>query len=572
MKRTWSIFLFLCCYQPLLMSHSYIDSLDLIIDQKLKAVASELSADAVAVSEQINKAIDSKISLQDLHDLLQSNKFFSFFLLESSINVKEIKFALGAKIYLYCLDCCEQKMLHKSGKNQDSIDYWEHELFYEKRDLFQKNIIRWTHRESYKKTIQSNIDHLESISKQTFYFLGLIRHSKQILLEASNRELFEKNLMMSVRLQDIFLNAVERDYDVCDVYHVITAMVQQSHDFSENLSVEYTESQPPHHFERNWVAYSSAAVTLCACLATYYAYQNDVDALIHASYQSGISFWDTKVKKPATEMFNTLSGGKNEPLLNTAREEKILETLLIQGDNAPAPQGAGVSDVTVIVNESYKLLGQAGAYVGENLLGYKKENAPEVVAPLVGSADNNVQPYAAMSLQEQEALRLRVAAKDGVVLAYPKANLNEAFPALERTALSPIVELQRAMNDLYAENQFVVSLIAMFPVVLLARGAMFASKKAYSMTLYKPISRVIRDLEIFLNDSITKPISFDREGRLYFLTESLKRNSGALMFQDSKLMEDDIAELQSKHLTYLQKFNIVQRMYHTYAFLLPGAV
>jgi hypothetical protein len=117
-----------------------------------------------------------------------------------------------------------------------------------------------------------------------------------------------------------------------------------------------------------------------------------------------------------------------------------------------------------------------------------------------------------------------------------------------------------------------LGLVAMIPVISLTGGTIFASKKAYSMALYKPICKIIRDLEIFLNDSVGKPTSFDREGQLYFLTESLKKKCGILTLHDLKLMEEDIIELQSRNLIYAQKFNVVQRMYRTYPFLLPGAI
>jgi len=192
MKRIWHTLLVVGSFQSLI-SISYTESLDVVIEQRIKAITNETLLDVVAISQQINSSIHDEITLQAISELLQSKKFISFFLLDSSINTKEVKFALGAKMYLYCLDCCERKMLHKSLKNYDSLDYWQHEQFYENRNLFDKNVTRWVNDEKYKKEIQSNISHLESISEQTASFLGLIRHNKQMLSEAVNRESFEKN-------------------------------------------------------------------------------------------------------------------------------------------------------------------------------------------------------------------------------------------------------------------------------------------------------------------------------------------------------------------------------------------
>src|SRR3989339_1824905 len=142
MKQIWLSLLFLFCCHPVI-SRVYTDSLDIINEQKLKTVPGESLIDVQSAIEQVNTSIYNKISLQEFHDLLQCKQFCSFFLLESSPSVTEIKFALGVKMYLYCLDLCEQIMLYKASKNHDSLNYWQEELFYEKRAFLQKNITRW---------------------------------------------------------------------------------------------------------------------------------------------------------------------------------------------------------------------------------------------------------------------------------------------------------------------------------------------------------------------------------------------------------------------------------------------
>ena len=576
MKRIWYIFLLLGSFQPL-MPHSYIESLDAIIEQRIKAITNESLLDVVAISQQVDRAIDEKISLSAVQELLQSKKFISFFVLDSSVSVNEIKFALGVKIYLYCLDCCQAKMLHKSLKNYDSLDYWQHEQFYENRNLLDKNITRWVHDENYKKSIQANISHLESISKQTASFLGLVRHNKQILAEAFNRESFEKNLMMAVRLQDIQLNgSVEHDYEACDMYSVLTNTIQQFHSLSANLSAQYIQCQPPQHFERNWVAYSSTAAGLCACAAAYYMYKNDVDACADAAFKAGSDLWNDKVTKHVKKIINILSGTNKEHLLDTTREAAILDELYRQGDQT-SPLGSEVTTGGALAGNSLQLAGQATSHVvGQvsnsfwGLLGYPNQSSTQESASQSSIvASSNQQP---LLPKQKKALRVRVDQKDSVTLSQPLKNIGEVLSAGIRTGLNFGVNIQNAINNFYEEHQLTIAVAALLPAVAVAAGTVSASSRTYYAMSHQPIRRIIRDLEILLNDSVAKPVSFDREGKLYFLTELLKNKSDVLTMREHKMMEEDIAELQSKNLAYLQKFNIVQRMYHTYAFLLPGAI
>ncbi len=571
MKRIWYILLFLGSFQPLI-SITYIESLDGLIEQRIKAITNESLLDVVAISQQVNNSIDTQITLQAVYELLQSKKFISFFLLDSSVITHEIKFALGAKIYLYCLDCCERKMLHKSLKNYDSLDYWQHEQFYESRDLLHKNIIRLVNDDSYKKEIQNNITHLEQIIEQTTSFLGLIRYNKQMLLQAVNREVFEKNLMMAVRLQDIQLNNVERDYDVCDIYGVLITAIEQFHSLSAHLSAQYIECQPPQYFERNWVACTLTAAGIGACAVAYYIYKDDVDTCADLACKAGSALWQDKVKSPLKKIINTLSGAQNEPFLDSTRDKNILENLYRQGDQAPNPLGSDVTTGAALADNSLQLAGQAANHVALqainsfwSLFGYEnqaqEEKSQAQVEPINQKNDQNISPDQKRFVDE----------KDGIILAHINKNVGQAPQAFLRSIFGSIVEGKQAVNELYEEHQLMLGVAALFPVMAIAVGAVSATNRAYHAASYQYVRRVIRDLEIFLNDSVVKPISFDREGKLYFLTELLKKKCDVLTMNEHKLMEEDIAELQSKNLTYLQKFNIVQRMYHTYAFLLPGA-
>jgi len=571
MKPVWHILLLFSLFSTLNIHAWYIDSLDTIIEQRIKSILDETALDVITIFQQVNDLIANQDSLQDVYDLLQSKKFISFFLLDTSINMKDIKFALGAKIYLYCLDCCEKKMLHKSLKNYDSLDYWEHELFYENRDWLHKNITRWGNTKNYKKKIQQNIIHLESISKQTTYFLGLIRHNKQILFESFNKDVFEKHLMMAVRLQNIYLNDFQDcDYEVCEIYSILTATIQQFFHFSADLSVQYIECQPSQNFERNFTVYASIASGLCACAVAYYVYKDEVDVFSNSAYNIGLNLWDDKVKEPVKKIFNTLSGTKNEPLLDTAREEEILYKLYEQGDLASDPRDHNISLGQVIVDDGAQIVTDVVIRATEKIdiwswFGYEKPVVEQKSIVL----QHGQQGHQNMFASQQKELRCRVDQKDAVILSHAHKNAGDILPAMLRSGFNFGVNVQNVINDLHEEHRLTLGLAALLPAIVVVAGTVSATKKAYYSASYQSIRRIIRDLEMLLNDSIVKPISFDRDGKLYFLTELLKSKCNILTLKESKIMEDDIAELQSKNLTYLQKFNTVQRMYHTYACLLP---
>ncbi|AXK60710.1 hypothetical protein [Candidatus Chromulinivorax destructor] len=563
-------------FQPLRLDALYADSLDGLLHQKLKMIENQSLLEAAIAVQDISASVHSESSMQELYDLIHSLKFCSFFLTESSPNIVEIQSILGAKVYLCLLSSLENKMLYKAEKHSRALAYWKAELFYEKRDFLDKNITRWFHDASYIDTIQDAIKNLESLSAQTYTCIGVIKQTKKMLLQAPDKDSFEKTVMTVVQIHESFLDRPLGKNNL-DIYSVIINTAESFYDLSKNMSSSYITCQPAHHFKRNQVAYASTVAATCACVIAYMLYKDDVHACIDGACQSVQDFWNTKVERPVVKMMNTLSGQKNNQLLDTQREEQILHALLVQGDSSAPARGADVSDVEALVDESSKYIGQATSYVGRKmdifgLFTTQEKNSFAQGVVGVNMNEVNQQIFDGMTLEQREALRLRVAAKDSIILSYPKANLTEIFPALERSVFSPIVELQRAVNTLYEENQLMIGLVAMFPVITLSGASFFASKKAYYTSFYEPICHLMRDIEIFVNSAIGKQKSFEQEGHLSFLLWQLQKKSEILPIDYAMLMQQDIAELASDDLMYEQKFNTILRMYRTYPFLLPGAI
>jgi hypothetical protein len=86
----------------------------------------------------------------------KTNKIFGRINRNQISDFKDLKFAIGAKLYLHYLTCCKEKMLYKAVTNYDALQYWKNELFAENLPFYNKNILRWISRSSYQEKIERN--------------------------------------------------------------------------------------------------------------------------------------------------------------------------------------------------------------------------------------------------------------------------------------------------------------------------------------------------------------------------------------------------------------------------------
>ena len=134
------------------------------------------------------------------------------------------------------------------------------------------------------------------------------------------------------------------------------------------------------------------------------------------------------------------------------------------------------------------------------------------------------------------------------------------------------LQAKKMVNKFSQDLHVILGLTALIPMLTVIGGSLFASKTMYNSVAYQPIRTLVHRLEVLLNESLYESVVFDREGYLYFLTEQLKLNIGVLTNREQKLIDADIAALQSYDLDYTQKFNVVQRMYRTYPCLVPVTI
>jgi len=541
------ILLFVVAFKPLFADCNYF--LDTVITQKIESIRSTDQAFvAVSIIDKIQKVVDEKKSLQFIESLFHEKDFVSFFLLEESQNLKDLKIALGAKIYLYCLHCSEQKVLLKAMKMYDSLDYWKHESFNEGRSWYQKNFLRWANSLEYKKSVDSKINELQFLSKKTESFLGLIRNNKQLLLKSSSLQNFQENLTVAIKTQDDFLHSINETDNSNDIYLVIINMIENFTSFNLKLSEQYKENQPPSNIVRNWQAYTLGTVTVCAAAYAAYIYQNEV-------IESAQAFWKDKVQGPVQKISDALTGKGSIPHFDSTEEKAQYHTLILREHGESAPMGSDFSGIGAATQQTV------------NYLDFQKW------IPWGGSQEL---PADQLSLEQLSELEQQVLRYDQVSIANPDKNVLSVVRAYERTLLRQVIDIKKQANivlqELYEDNRLTLSIAAFIPAITLLGGGSFASKKIYNSISIQPLRKIIRDLELFLNNIIHQSVSFEKEGRLFLLTELLHQKSSVLNFRDSQMMEEDLLELQSESLTYEQKFYIVQRMYYTYGFLFPGAI
>ncbi|MBP6870272.1 hypothetical protein KBC04_05290 [Candidatus Babeliales bacterium] len=618
MKAIKFLLFFLFFYQSA-SAEFYVDVLDFIIDEKVAALTT-VPCNLKNIVTAIRTKIKKQISLQDVEDFLDHKNSLAFYYsdklqlrfdatrfhnaaeIEKTFN--DLKFALGAKLYMHYLACARQKMLDVAFQNYEALSYWQHELFEEHRYFYQKNISRWFLRTEYQQQIQDNIVLLEKISQETNKFLGLIKYNQELLAQAKNQQEFEKNFILAVQIQEDFFGDFIEDEIVDHIENVIKKSIEQLSQFKTQLSFDCQQCRLPSHFERHQQAYILLTVALCASGFMYQNYKNEI-------IQGSQYFWQEHVQRPIDKIQDLLAGDKAPKIayINVEKDQKLYEELVKAELGKPEPFGlettagqafthnldeltqGGYSqvknkiDIVGKFQEKVKDVvpvkpwtwtwGLSTESLGENMPPAPQNNDESRALPLVGSQD-----FDQLSFEEQEAI---VFHKDCKTLSHPIENILKTLPAYQRRAVGTVLDGKKEVNEfidqmnvyaeeMYKDNRLLLSCGAFIPVITLLGSGFFASHKIYNSVAYQPIRKFIRHVEILLNESLYEPVTFEREGSLYFYTEQLKLYSTALTLYEQKMMEVDIASLQSSKLDYVQKFNVVQRMYRTYPCLIPGAI
>ncbi len=569
MKYLVSLILLASLFQPL-HSVSYIDFLDAIIDQKVTELINS-SYKVEKIVKTIQKNVKTDVSLQEIEEFLDSERSVAFFfcnqmqlkfdeMAPDSANknqqtFKDLYFVLGSKLYVYYLECAQQKMLYRAVKNYDSLNFWRNEKFCETQSFFQKNILRSLSTTEYKKRVEDNIKQLEDLTNQTNSFLGLILHNQQLLQKAMSQQEFQQNLTEVVRLQDEFLHRSDQVCDDSNLSSVLKKSIDQLSWLSVHLSAQYAQCKHPSHVIRHWENYTLTTAAACVVAFVYMRYGDVIG-------QSTQIFWNEHIRGAVERNVNAYINNRGAPQINIERISTI-------DDQAT---------LSALVDEELKqpepLNDQSSSVVGATFY-----NGWNIASELMCKTTTNTVDANMTVEQKTELVRQRVR----VILVNQLRNplrvplaltLEVQLKALEGKHLinNTINEVEQAGNSILKDVHMILGLTALIPALTLVAGGVSASKSLYKSMAYQPIRMLVRSLEVLLNDSLYQLVTFEKEGHLYFLTEQLKLNINVLTIAEQKMIDTDITSLQSSDLDYAQKFNVVKRMYRTYPCLVPGTI
>lgn len=599
MKRLFTLFLAVGIFQPL-CADSYLDRLDSIIDQKLEILKKSSMYKVDKIVKSIRKNIKNEVPLQEINNFLDSSKSIAFFFCdETQIRLHvaienesedleqaftDLQFALGIKLYSYYLACAKRNMLHRAVENYDALAYWQNEQFYELQSLYQKNISRSLLGSGYKQKIDHNIKQLQAISKQTDSFLGLVLHNQELLHRASTQQELKANFKQAVRLQNDILQVSEQEIHDDAMSSIIKSSIDQLSQLSLYISAQHAQSQLPSHILRHWKGYTFTTAIACACAFAYLRYGTDI-------VQGLQYFWHEHVQGALERNRKTLSGVLEGPQFDLEANKKNAEALMDQLLQKPAPRTEG-SPLWCF----WKDLNNCTDGIPQQLYDENKDIVPvnpvtwkgRMFIQSIGKTTDDIITAASLSLSSSsqpqskicnEISKLSFEEKKSLVLPiictikkHKDLNTFACLDAVDLELELKTVEGQQAINSVLKDVHMALGMVALVPLIALAGGSLFASKSLYNSVAYQPIRTIVRRLEVFLNEIFYESVSFDKEGHIYFLTEQLKLHVNVLTIPEQKLITADIAALQAPSLDYVQKTNVIQRMYRTYPCLIPARV
>lgn len=602
------------------------------------------------IPEKLSKKLVEEPTLQDIDSFLHNTNSIAFFFLDQiefrSQNAplnqdftyaieqfKNLKIALGCKMYLYYLECCKQKMLYMAVENYDALQYWHNENFIENLSFYKKNILRWFSSKSYTYQINDNIAALEKIATKIYYFLGLINYHQSLLLHAQNQQDFYDKLVTAITTQNQFLERPDYPFDLTDIGSIVKISIDQTVEFNQKLAQLHAKCNIPSHLQRNWKNYTVAAagVSLCGYIALKYG------SIIS---QGSIHFFEQHIKGPLQKSIEVATGYTTAPQLPTTEHNKKMEEMINIAVTLPQARGntvelheALVADCDAISNEEFTATIEKLRPANEilkQILQFKKDHPNIVWADLYKFLQTTTEPIFPDVYQGTRPKGIVGWGYDEIRYLIGNTSDDKTAPNLTATQIpaAPKIKLTNSIDTTipdssnwtfeekksYAEKQYriiqqnpeknllrlpeysfytiekeiqdskkivnkfaqdlhgTVVFAALIPMAVVIGGSLFASKNIYNSVVYQPIRKLIRKLEAFLNESFHQDSWYEKQGYLYFLTEQLKLHIDILTFAEQKMILEDIASLQNNKLDFIQKYNVVCRMYKTYPCLAAAGI
>lgn len=579
-------------------AQSYLDSLDGLINEKMRIVDS-CSTEIKNCLCSITTSLKKQHALHNVEHVLSGEHALLCTLQDridaSSLKLsgeqiqalQDLKFVLSAKVYLHYLVYSEKILMDFALKMYQAIAYWQ-DIKFQTTNQYIATFFFGSH---YQDTIQQSLDTLDTMSKKVYTYLGIIKYNQSIVQQAKNKEKFEQSILAAVQIQNDFFSTPYQDYNIEHIKVVLEKSLIQFFDFKNYIATQYAHNKLPSYVERYWQRTLTilAFISASGCIAYTYP-----DRLQH--------FFTEHIKVPVERNIDVLTGVVQFPQLDISTNNATLDFLIEQEAKNNSPLGQDVSAADALRMQAYafsdgeseKMIKKISkvsnlydfilefaeknkdttvfgwSWAGlQNCLHFPYEKPFDAVAEYLKEDGQQVEKNPAGSLAHvsYEEKVCQVAQRDKTILAHPIKNIEKVMPAYSRKFEREIIAIKNQANQFSKDVYILLGLTALIPLITLVGAGLFASTKIYNSVAYKPIRTCMRDIETFLNLSLYQPLNFEKEGYFYFLVEQLKLCTDILSIDEQILVQQDIQLLQSQDLNYVQKFNIVQRMYRTYGCL-----
>lgn len=564
-------------YKQVIQTHKqYLTSEEIIHVEYVQSVVKSLRKSFAKRVERLH----AKITTNSVQEFLEKPS--------DKASLHAVQTACVAKLYQKFLQVFMQEAFALAYSIDKSLHYWRHEQFLESQKFYKKNIMRWFHTWSYQKQVKKHVTALQGLQKRIFYALGVAFYNQELIYAALSQESFE----------DIFMKTKLFSQDTFDVaeFTLYTKLLQahvSAKQVLESTRQEYMVCKQPNHVLRNWTWYGAGAVSTVVAAYVLYAYQDQFALWKEKFLRSSHRFYKDQIEEPIYNLkqsfFEPEETKLNPPEFKQFDLEEKGPIVTIEPFDTKQVQDDWYELMKYDLKEKAEAeAGWVNYIKGREITDADVEKLMEDQTITKGVDVEKLKtwlfgPNAAVRAVVRQFLVLK---KDGLDRANDiievlkridddlelnkiKHNINELMNAVREG----IVMLEAERKD----QKLNLQIASLFPASVVLYGAWSMMQGVYHTVFTKklshgPIKKVMRALEKFLNESINEDVSFEKEGQLQFLIHRLQTVGRILPISEEALFEEDVMQLARKDLTYAQKYNVIQHMYHTYAFLLPRAV
>lgn len=496
---------------------------------------------------------------------------------------------IAMQMYYAFLKNAAVDVLNLAKKAEFAERYWQHELYEEQKPLYKKNILRWLNRLRYQRRIKKYLEGLEKLRPKIFYYLGMLQtvlhHFEQSTNYEQCKNAFDHDMQQ-------YQTMYEESYDFIDDIDTILNLQVKVMNVIDGFGEECRKVAAPHHIVRHWFKYMTGTALVGAGALFVHKNHHKFDEWVERGQERVQRFYVDHVQDPLQKIKKSLF---------EEEESKITAPEFVPFD---------VSDKgpIVTINHPDKKLVQGQLdemyrhEIKEKLKsdrGWREIFASEPTDEEVDAMMQNKKllqdldvehlkafiysPNGAIRAVTRQALRLKKEGYDfldDVIKTVENIDQNLELNKIKtniNALMGTIQQLVTTLEEERVDQKLNLQIAALLPACVLVYGCGSLMASGYHKLFKKnfahnPMKRAVRRIEIVLNGALHQEKTFEVEGQLYFYIHSLQDFMSIVSSEQEMRFYQDIKDLNRYDLTYEQKYNVIQRMYHTYYFLLPGAV